>query len=235
MSTAWAHIENLVVTRIGALKADDEAVAETNYRVIPKTATQVSDAAFPVSSVRDEIVAVTVEVVAAICKNEGDTRRTLFAQTVFAASGLFIPTSMGPLGTIRDQSTGRPLVERSLSEVAERKANPGGLWTEPVYFYAISGDKIFHTVANAEITFFNYDRPATTYAQLDALFDTTGDNYPLGDEFAVVIADGAAGRLCMKAGSMVQEGRGYLEAYYTALKERGINLQPFQFPAYPAN
>lgn len=235
MSTPWPVIENMVLSRIAALKASDEVEGETNYLAIPKTNTQMEDAAFNRSAVRDMILDVTIEVVGFICKNEGDPRRINFAVLILLSNGATVPSSMGPYGNIADNLTGRALVRRSVAEVTERVANPGSLWSEPVYFFAIDGITIYHTVALANLEYFNYPRPATDYTNLTNLFSSMANFYPLGDEFAVVVADGAAGRLCMKAGSMVAEGARFLDAYYTGLKERGVSIQPVDFPAMPSN
>lgn len=234
MPTPWIVIENLVISRIGSLKADSEADAEINYQVVPKTNNEMGDAAFNRSAIRDEILNVTVEVVAAICRNEGDTRRIAFRQAAIIPHRGGVPSSMGPYGRVMDVDSFRSMVPRSANEVTERAENADGFWSHPVYYYAIDGVTMYHTVEHVSLEYFNYDRPATTYAALDALFSTDGTFCPLGDEFAVVIADGAAGRLCMKAGSFVSEGAAFLQAYYAALKERGVSVQPFEFQPQPA-
>jgi hypothetical protein len=97
--------------------------------------------------------------------------------------------------------------------------------------------KLYHTLtggAAAAVEYFDYPRPATDYTALTALFGSAANMMPLGDEFAVAISDGAAGRLCMKAGSLVSEGAQFLQAYYANLKERGVNIQPADFAAQPS-
>jgi hypothetical protein len=225
----------MVISRVGALLADSESGAETNYRVVPKTNAEMGDAAFNRSAIRDEIVGVTLEVISFICQDEGDPRRIPFRLTTNVLPGGTLPSSMGPYGAITDAATGRPLVPRSASEIQERVTNADNLWTVPVFFFAIDGAKLFHTVANAAVEYFDYPRPATTYSALDTLFGSMANFFPLGDEFAVVVADGAAGRLCMKAGSLVGEGQAFLQAYAAGLKERGVSVQPADFPAQPSS
>lgn len=236
MATAWAFIEAEVFSRVGALVAEGSvSTAETSYRTIPKTSTQIDDPAFSLSIVRTAIIDTTMEIIGAICKNAGDNRRNAFKLTASVAHDGAIPSSMGPLGAIYDAATGRPLVQRSASEVAERVANPSSTFTVAVFFYAIDGTRLLHTVSSATMEYFSYDRPATTFAELDALFDTTSDTFPLGDEFAVVVADGAAGRLAQKAGSYIEAASAFLQSYYTGLKERGVNVQPSDFAPQPTS
>jgi hypothetical protein len=93
---------------------------------------------------------------------------------------------------------------------------------------------MYHTVSEANVEYFEIVREAETFADLSNLFLLESNVMPLGDEFAPVIADGAAGRLCMNAGSMVEQGAAFLQAYYSGLKERNVNVQPADFPAQPA-
>lgn len=235
MATAWAFIEAEVFSRVGALISEGSATtAETSYQTIPKVGV-IDDPAFNLSAVRTAIIDTAMEVIGAICKNAGDNRRNAFKLTASVAHNGAIPSSMGPLGAIYDAATGRPLVQRSASEVAERVANPSSVFTVDVFFYAIDGTRLLHTVSSATMEYFSYDRPATTFAELEALFDSTLDVFPLGDEFAVVVADGAAGRLAQKAGSYIETASAFLQSYYTGLKERGVSVQPSDFAPQPTS
>jgi hypothetical protein len=182
------------------------------------------------------IVDVTLEVIGYICKNEGDARRIPFLLTATVAHGGVLPSSMGPYGSIYDAASPyTPLTQRSASEIAARVANTDGLFTLPVFFYAIDGTRLLHTVASAKVEYFDYPRPAATYDALTTLFSSTTNLFPLGDEFAVVVADGAAGRLAMKAGSYVEGAQGYLQAYATGLKERNVSMQAANYPPQPTS
>jgi len=237
MSTPFVFIESEVASRLAALKADDEPTGETNYRVIPKTNNEMDDGAFNRSAVRTAIVDTCIEIVGFICKTEGDPRRQQYRLTTTVAHGGQLPSAMGPYGAVYDAVTGRSLVERSASDIFDVRGQQSGGLLDGLnfYFYATDGTILYHTLSgNATVEYFKYDRPYTTYSELDSLFDAATDLSPLPDEFGVVAADGAAGRLCMKAGSFISEGAAFLQAYYTALRERGLNATASDFPARPA-
>jgi hypothetical protein len=101
------------------------------------------------------------------------------------------------------------------------------------FYYAIDGQKLYHTLAgNASVERFNFDRPATTYGALATLFSSMANFAPIDDEFGVVAADGAAGRVAGKAGSLISEAANFMQLYYQGLKDRGLNVQ--MIPDYSA-
>jgi hypothetical protein len=142
---------------------------------------------------------------------------------------------MGPYGAIFDGATGRHLEDRSATEIQEIRDNTNLVYGNPppAFFYkAIDGQKLYHTLAgNASVERFNFDRPATTYAALNALFASAANFAPIDDEFGVVAADGAAGRIAGKAGSLISEAANFMQLYYQGLKDRGLNVQ--MIPDYP--
>jgi len=150
-----------------------------------------------------------------------------------------LPSSIGPYGAIFDPVTGRTLEDRSATEIQEIRDNANFAYGNPppVFFYkAIDGQKLYHTLAgNASVERFNFDRPATTYAALNALFASAANFAPIDDEFGVVIADGAAGRIAGKAGSLISEAANFMQLYYQGLKDRGLNVQMIpDFPPKPS-
>lgn len=236
MSTGWIQIEAETLHRINSLKSDSPADAVASYELVPKTTTIADDAAFALTSVREAIVDTVMEVIGYICQTDGDPRRQQYKLTASIAHGGELPTSMGPYGAIFDPVTGRTLEPRSATEIGETRANPNNAFgvTPPAFFYyALDGQKIYHTLAaNASVEHFSFDRPATTYTALNALFASAANFAPIPDEFGVVVADGAAGRIAGKAGSLIAEAANFMQLYYQGLKNRGLNVR--MIPDYPA-
>lgn len=241
MSTPYVFIEAEVLHRLNNLKADSASDAVISYETVPKTTTQVDDAGFAMTSVREQIIDTMLEIIGHICRTEGDSRREPFRLTQQVTHGFPLPASMGPFGSIYDPGPPiRRLIERSAEDIFRIRDNPNSVFgaSPPEFFYmAIDGNLLYHTLAGqATVDYFNYPRPATTYATLNALFSSAANLAPLTDEFAAPWADGAAGRIGMKAGAYIQEAGAYLQAYYTGLKERGLNVQiPADYPAQPSS
>ncbi len=232
MPTPWAFIESETYNRLNNLASTSIATADAAYRTIPKTDTQVGDEAFPKTAIREAIVDVILEVISFICSTEGDPRRAQYRLTASVAHGGLLPSGMGPYGAVSFGN--RPMVPRAASIVAQRAANPNSMYSVGVYFFAIDGDTFYATQSPCTVEYFNYERPADTYTELDALFDSVTDYAPIPDEFAVNVADGAAGRLAMKAGSFIEAAQAYLNAYYQALASKGLKVTRPDFPAMPA-
>ena len=235
MSTPWVFIESELLHRINSLKTDSAADAVASYETVPKTTAITDDAAFALTSVRAAIVDTVMEIIGYVCKVDGDPRRLLYKLTASVAHGGDLPTSMGPYGSIFDPLTGRSLEDRSAQEIADIRDNVNFAYGNPppTFFYkAIDGQKLYHTLAtDASVERFNFDRPATTYAALNALFASAANFAPIDDEFGVVAADGAAGRVAGKAGSLISEAANFMTLYYQGLKDRGLNVQ--MIPDYP--
>jgi hypothetical protein len=239
MSTPWPFLEAEVLHRLNSLQSLSPADHVTSYETIPKTTTVADDTAFALTSVREAIVDTVMEVIAYICQTDGDPRRQRYKLTASVAHGGESPNSMGPYGAVFDPATGRPLEPRSATEIGEIRANVNNAFGNPppAFFYmAIDGQKLYHTLAaDASVECFSFDRPATNYAALNALFSTATNFAPIPDEFGVVVADGAAGRIAGKAGSLIQEAANFMQLYYQGLKERGLNVRmQMDFPALPA-
>lgn len=235
MSTPWVFIEAEVQHRLNDLKSDSPADHVSSYETVPKTTTVADDAAFALTSVRAAIVDTVMEVIGYVCKTDGDPRRQLYKLVSSVAHGGELPSSMGPYGAIFDPATGRSLEDRSATEIQDIRDNVNFAYGNPppAFFYkAIDGQKLYHTLAaNASVERFNFDRPATTYTALNALFASAANFTPIDDEFGVVVADGAAGRLAGKAGSLISEAANFMQLYYQGLKDRGLNVQ--MIPDYP--
>ena len=241
MSTPYVFIEAEVLHRLNNLKSDSAADLVTSYETVPKTTTLVDDPGFALTSVREQIIDTMLEIIGHISRTEGDSRREPFRLTTAVSHGFPLPASMGPFGAIYD--VGPPiqrLVERSAEDIFEIRRNINSVFgaaPPTFYYYAIDGNLLYHTLSGqATVDYFNYPRPATTYAALNTLFGSAANMAPLTDEFAAPWADGAAGRIGMKAGSYIAEAGAYLQAYYTGLKDRGINAQvPADYPAQPSS
>jgi len=235
MSTGWVQIEAEVLHRINGMKTDSPADAVASYETVPKTTAIVDDAAFALTAVRAAIVDTALEVAAYVCKADGDPRRAQYKLPASVGHGGDLPSSIGPYGAIFDPVTGRTLEDRSSTEIAEMRANVNFAYGNPppTFFYkAIDGERLYHTLAaNATVEYYGFDRPATDFASLNALFDSTTDVAPIPDEFGVVVADGAAGRIAGKAGSLISEAANFMQLYYQGLKDRGLNVQ--MIPDYP--
>lgn len=232
-TTPYAFIEAETLARINALLSLSSAAGDTVYRTIPKVDANFDDQAFNKTNVRVAIMDVILELVSFICQTEGDPRRQQYKLEASVAHYGTLPSSMGPYGDIFYGQ--RQMVPRAASLVDQRAANPGNMYAVDVYFMAIDGTKLHCTKSPCTVEYFNLDRPYSTYAQLDALFDSTTDIAPIPDEFAVNVADGAAGRLAMKAGSYIEAAQAFLQTYYTGLQSRGLKVTQSDFQAQPAS
>jgi hypothetical protein len=236
-STPWTTIEAQVFQRLGSLKSSTSPTAETRFKQVPKVADLDDDAAYPPISVRQMIVDTVVEVIGFICKTEGDPRRSHYKIIATLANGDLLPTSMGPYGAIYDPATKRSLVERSASDIAdilEAKALGAIPTASKFYFYAMDGDKIYHSLTTSiELEYFDQPTPGTNFAAVDGLFASQVSIAPIPDELAIVVADGAAGRSCMKAAGLIEEGARFLDAYVAGLRERGLNATPPDYAPQP--
>lgn len=229
MSTPWPWIEAEVHKRLNNLKSDSPADAVASYELVPKTTAVVDDAAFSLTSVRVACVDTVMEIISLICKTDGYPRRLLYRLTALVAHGGNLPSSMGPFGAIFDSITGRSLEDRSATEIAEMVANVNFAYGNPpptFYHKAIDGQRLYHTLpGNATVEYFDFPRPATDYATLATLFGSMANFAPIGDEFGVVAADGAAGRRAGDAGSMISEAANFMQLYYQGLKDLGLNVE----------
>jgi hypothetical protein len=229
MSTPWPWIEAEALQRLNALKTDSSADAVISYELVPKTTAVVDDAAFNLTSVRVACVDTVMEIIKLVCLTEGYPRRLLYRLTALVAHGGNLPSSMGPYGAIIDPLTGSTLEDRSATEIAEMRANVNNAFGDPppeFFHKAIDGQRLYHTLAgNALVEYFNFDRPATTYAALAALFGSMANFAPIDDEFGVVAADGSAGRAAGKAGSLISEAANFMQLYYKGLEDLGLNVE----------
>jgi hypothetical protein len=235
MSTPWPWIEAEALQRVNGLKTDSPSDAVVSYELVPKTTAVVDDSAFNLTSVRVAVVDTVMEIIKLINLTDGDPRRLLYRLTALVAHGGNLPTSMGPYGAIFDAGTGRHLEDRSATEIQDIRDNVNLAYGDPppAFFYkAVDGQKLYHTLAgNATVEYFDFPRPATTYSALATLFGSMANFAPIDDEFGVVAADGAAGRIAGKAGSLISEAANFMQLYYQGLKDRGLNVQ--MIPDYP--
>lgn len=231
-------VEAETLQRLGSLEAGTPQLAENRFVAIPKVIDEDDDSAFPRTAVREAIVMTVIEVIGILCRTEGEPRRSDYKIVSLVAHGGDMPTSMGPYGAIYDGSNNRSLTERSAQDIAENRqmiidgilpAGAGG------YYYALDGDKIYHSLpGNASVEYFDAPIAATNFSLITPLFLSEAQKMPLADEFAPAVADGAAGRLMMRAGSMVAEGSAFLRVYVERLQNLGLTITPGDFPARKA-
>jgi hypothetical protein len=239
MSTPWPWIEGEVLHRLNDIKADDAALIIASYETVPRTANEADDVGFALTAVRVGIVDTVMEMIGNICRTDGDPRRLLYKLTATVAHGGDLPSSMGPYGAIFDALTGRSLEDRSAQEIADMRDNVNFVYGNPppTFFYkAQDGQKIYHTLpGNASVEYFDFPRPVTTYTALNTLFGSMANFAPIPDEFGVVAADGAAGRIAGKAASLISEAANFMQLYYRGQKDRGLNVRMIpDFPPKPA-
>jgi hypothetical protein len=230
-------IEAQVFQRLGTLKGTTAVTSEARFKQVPKTADADDDAAFSPISVRLMIVDVTLELISYICKTEGDPRRIHYQLTASLNNGDGLPASMGPYGAAFDPITGTSMVERSATDIFDilKSKSIGAIpASSEFYFYAMDGSRVYHTLPGF-MSLQHYDilRPGANFNAVESLFATQVNISPIPDDLAVVVADGAAGRCCMKAASYIEEGQRFLDVYATALRERGFRAEPSDFPPQP--
>jgi len=204
MATPWITIEQETLALINALLTDDVTGAETNYRAIPKTATQIDHPGFHPTFVRESIIDAVMLIVGWVCASEGHPQAAQFRQQASVAHGGLLPVSMGPYGPVRDTGTGRILAQRAnpaeVTAIVDDITDLGGA---VAYIYAIDGATLYCSPTPAQVTYTYYDRPAATVAQVDALFTSTATVLPLGDQFATPVKLLALHCLAMKKGAML--------------------------------
>lgn len=204
MATSWVTIEGQVLALINALQTNSVSDAETNYRTVPKTSTQVNHPGFHPTFVREAIIDAVEMIAGWVCASGDHPAAAGFRQTASVAHGAALPAAMGPHGPVRDAGTGRVYARRgSAEEVAAIADDVADLGGAAAYVFAIEANSLFCSPSPAQVVYHYYDRPATTAAQVDALFDSTSDLIPLPDQFASPIKYLSLHCLAMKKGAML--------------------------------
>lgn len=159
MAIAYNTILRNVAIRINAIEGTTAPDLETNYVVSPLTTTQVVDADFSFTPIKDAILLAETKLAHAIA-NVGNHpwRRVLNGITASIANQGIIPSTdassnpiVGIYGAVKDASDGLTCTEMPLEVIQRRVRNANSFYRTPVYYYKIDGVRIVHTRTNVTI------------------------------------------------------------------------------------
>ncbi|MFN7930316.1 MAG: hypothetical protein U0Y68_20790 [Blastocatellia bacterium] len=248
---SFVALERLILRRVNALRGNTDTAAEAAFvKTPPLVATDLADAAFPLSLVRFEAVQICNELGPFLCRQVGNPYRVLYrALTTIAAAGTAAPSSMGPYGAVNFLDTTKATTHAqyrvpfeladSPRDVMDVLANADVFGTNEVHLYCIDGGVIYSTRYPMEFEVFNYDRVGVdgsgnlSPTEITALFNSWADEANIPAEFLSVAADGAAARLAMSASSYLENANDLMQSFIRGLQSYGFTVAATDFPVNP--
>lgn len=194
MGVPYHNILRAVLLRrnalIGVLPADIEASYAGTI-----TDASVDSADWPYTSIIDDTLFCAGQLAAACCATGQHPQAVYFRSFLELAHGAVIPAvdnagkpRIGPLGDVYDEVTDARLTLKTPQDIRRRRANPGSLWSLPVYWYFIDNrnGRIDHTLStDARLTCWVFSM-ADERAKMEANEDMT-----LPDDWAEALLCGA--------------------------------------------
>jgi hypothetical protein len=199
MSVAYNKVFQEVANLLGAVAGVTAATADTNYVATLADATLIGPD-FQKTAITDAVVAAIGEIVEAIASTPLHPERSGFTtQTAALASGAIIPRTdsggsnvvIGVMGTVRDSSDSRVLLPVDVDKVRSFVQFASTVYNGfTPYWFAVDGQRIYHTRTNVVIDVCTYARP-TSFA----------GNINLDDWHEGGLVMGAVAKLAEKEGS----------------------------------
>lgn len=170
----YDQLRHSVMLRANMLTGSQAATLQTTYQVSPLTATQNKSADFPFDHLRDAILQAEQDFVTAVAFTGQHPWRsgTISSATATLGTGAILPAQdatgrqvIGTYGDIYDNATSTAMVEMPLDVITRRLRNANNHYVCPVYYYKISGNRIYHTTSGVNIEVCTYKRSdqVTTY------------------------------------------------------------------------
>lgn len=233
MSISWVQLERLVLKRVNALRSDDDDAASTLFaQSAPLAATDLQDAAFPLSTCHFLIVDAVNETAALLARLDGLPYRSRYSSVVSVAHGDVLPASLGGYGAIYylDDTRMVPAVRDSPTNVNELRTLPNLFGaTPPVPKFALDGVLYAHP-SPLMVQTFRYNKVGTdgdgkvSPAAVEALFSAWTTEANLPDEFAEAVADLAAFRFSIQADANLENAPALAESYTASMAALGIQV-----------
>lgn len=153
MSVPYHEILAACALRTNALVGAKAGPLETTYNTRPLTAANFQSSIFPFSDYRTAILGAEEKLAQVIAKSgDEDQRAYLMAQTSALANGAVLPSVssgglsiLGPFGATLDGTDTTIVCTKQPVQVIRRRLATPSLWTIPVYWFAIVGNRIEHT------------------------------------------------------------------------------------------
>lgn len=167
MSLSWNVIKQKVANRLGAIAGPTAVLADANYLATISTSTVIGPAFTP-AMIEDALVAGLGRIVEAIASMPLNPERTGFtSQTAALASGDLMPRTdssgvvmVGVMGAVRDSSNSRVLEVTDLDKVRSFARHSATVYNDfDSYWYALDGQRLYHTRTNVVIDVCTYVRP----------------------------------------------------------------------------
>lgn len=170
MAISWNKAKQKVANALGAVKGANAADAESNYTATITTST-VFGADFTPTMIEDALVAAIGRIVEAIASTPLNPERAGFtSQTSNLASGALIPRTdsggsnviVGVIGAVRDSSNSKVLILTDLDKVRSFVEHSSTVYNGfSAYWYALDGNRIYHTRTNVVADVCTYTRPTS--------------------------------------------------------------------------
>lgn len=247
---SWVQLERQILRRLNAITGNSPTAANTAVSAAPPlSAAALSDAAFPLFSVRLEAVQIVEELAAYICRRPGDSYRKLYRALITVNAGDAAPASAGGYGGVNYKDTERSATDPDYRIPFDKADSPRDILdvlgcsdvfgSGEVYLYCVDGAVFYATRFPVEVEVFIYERVGVdasgnlSVTKVNELFDAWTDEANLPNEFLSLAADGAAARLAMQASAYLDNARDLWMAYQSQLQSHGFIASPQDFPVNP--
>ncbi len=234
----YPDLEIAIHSELKNLRGLDPASAETLF-ASPLTAGSLLMPDYPLTRVRRAALASVAEIAKAIAENDKHPQRATFrvqeGPITQLRAGTLLQDSLGPYGTIRDNSSGAPLRQNTLSAIT-RLLDPdlAGVYDESLHdYYCIDGQRIYFVCPSGTA---NYERFVFEVPGLSVFTWTSGTEAsktatPLTDNYANLAISGAIRMLAIKTDpALAQLHEGEFMAGMAAIR---AGIQPVTLPAHP--
>ena len=170
MSFLYREAIRATAQRLNAISGDTPTGVEASYTSSTFSTTQLDNPAFTPTIVTDGILAAQAVIIKAICETSNHPWRGLYlSATSNLASGAIVPVTdslgkqiIGGLGDVKDSVDNTGLTEIDDYDTIRRyiRGIAAGDHVNPLYYYSLSDERIFHTRTNVIIGVCTYDHAA---------------------------------------------------------------------------
>lgn len=184
MSFTYDKMIRQAALRVSAITGATTVLKESAYTTSPLTATQIGSVDFPLTAFRDAAISTVAKIIRFYANLKSHPFRNFnLSQTSNIAHKAVIPSVnsaskpiIGVYGAIRDASTGEELTEQPVQIIRAIKSNTDSFLKDTYYHYKIVGERLWHTVTNAQIDVVTFDEATERTA-----IQTSGGVTPLPD------------------------------------------------------
>lgn len=221
---------------LNALKSDDVATAQASLTIATLVAdTHLINPMYPLFGIHKQCLNVERIIGKAICNTEGHPRRVDFVSVQNLSHLDPLPSTVGGLGAVWDNSTGKylsarpPEVIRGIRDTAAVIPVQAATYPEEFYF-GYDGSRFFSSLTRSvKVETYTFAAMPTSLAGVDALFSSTApQNSFLPDEFQGALEYGTAGVCAAKVSTFPEEAGAYLDMFTQLLAAQGVS---FKMPA----